>query len=318
MLPDVRPDRRVLTRLLLMTSAALLLLLHLYEPPTSGLWAQTFFNSMHVPVFGAVALSLYFATATKADWGFPQRVATVLVIVFVLSILSEAAQIPGPRDASVQDLVSDWLGAAAVLFFARAFGTDKAISRGGRVTYALIGTAVLLFALSSLIGVSAAYIERGYQRPVLVSFDAHFGRYFRRTQHASLQLIGDPANAQKLAKITLNDGAWPGVTFHDIWPDWRSYSTLIIEFGLEGDAPLDVNVRVHDRKHRLGDQPYGDRFNRSLTLRQSRYTMRIPLEDIRDAPKGRQMNLSQIDGIVIFCSSKNVGRSFQLLEIRLE
>lgn len=318
MLPDARPDRGVLTRLLLMTSAALLLLLHLYEPSTSGLWTQTFFNSMHVPVFGIVALSLYVATAIKANWGFPQRVGTVLVIVFVLSILSEAAQIPGPRDASVRDLVSDWLGAIAVLLLAHAFCADKAVGRSRRITSALIGASVLLVALSSLIGVSAAYIERGYQRPVLVSFDAHFGQYFRRTQHASLQLIDDPANAKIIGKITLDDGAWPGIIFHDVWPDWRSYSTLIVMFRLDGNEPLEVNIRVHDRDHRLGDQPYDDRFNRAVVLRPGDHTVHIPLEDIRDAPRQRQMDLSQIDGIVIFCSAKDEGRTFELLEIRLE
>ena len=318
MLPDARPDNGVPAKLLLISSAALLLLLHLYQPANTGLWAQTFFNSMHVPVFGIVAISLYVATATKARWSFLKRAAIVLAMVFVLSLLSEAAQIPGPRDASVKDLISDWLGAIAALFFVHAFAADKTLSRGRRIASALIGTAVLLVALSSLIGVSAAYLERGYQRPVLVSFDAHFGRYFRRTQNASLQLIRDTADARQIGQITLHDGAWPGIIFHDIWPDWRSYSTLIIEFGLAGDAPLDVHVRVHDREHKLGDQSYDDRFNQTITLQPGRHTLRIPLKDIRNAPGNRSMDMSHINGIVIFCSAKNAGRAFQLLEIRLE
>ena len=115
MAPGAPPNNRVLARLLLAISAGLLLLLHLYEPPAAGLWTQTLFNSMHVPVFGIVALSLYVATGIWANWGLAQRAIGVCIAALALSILSETAQIPGPRDASVKDLISDWLGAAAAL-----------------------------------------------------------------------------------------------------------------------------------------------------------------------------------------------------------
>jgi len=149
---------------------------------------------------------------------------------FALGILSEAAQIPGPRDASMQDLVSDWLGATAALLFALAFNSGGEIRRRSKIAAAFAGTVVLIFALSSIIVVSVAYAERSHQYPVLVSFSARFGHYFRRTQHASLVVRRDEKYGQLSGQITLNEGAWPGIIFHDIWPDWRDYSALLVEF----------------------------------------------------------------------------------------
>jgi len=318
MLPDTQPNIGIWAKLLLFGSAALLLLLHLFEPNTVGLWPQVFYNSLHVPVFGIVALSIYAATAARVKWNFRKRVLITFAAVFALSILSEAAQIPGPRDASMQDLVSDWLGATAALLFALAFNSGGQVRRRIKFVAAFAGTAVLIFALSSLIVVSVAYAERSYQHPVLVSFSARFGHYFRRTQHASLVVLRDEKYGQFTGQITLNEGAWPGIIFHDIWPDWRDYSALLVEFQLDGDKLLDVNIRIHDQDHRLGDQPYDDRFNKAIRLLPGHNTLLIPLEEIRDAPAKRKMDLSQIDEIVIFGTRNEAGRVFQLLEIRLQ
>ena len=294
------------------------MLLHFYAPAPSGLWTQILLESLHVPVFGIVALSLFVATGSRRDWGPLQRAAVALAVAIALAVLSEGAQISGPRDASIEDLVSDWLGAGAALLFALALSRRHPFLPATRVGFTLAGLASCLIALWPLISVSAAYLERNLQQPMLISFDHHFGKTFRRAQHTTLDLRHDPTTGKTTGIITLEEGAWPGLIFHDVWPDWRDYSTLVVELGLEGDAPLEINIRVHDHVHKLGDQPYNDRFNLSYELQPGRHTLRIPLEQIHNAPKGRRMDLSQIEGIVVFCSSEHAGRQFQLLEMRLE
>lgn len=304
--------------MLLAFSGGLLLLLHFYAPAPSGLWTQILLESLHVPVFGIVALSLFVATGSRRDWGPAQRTAVACAAAIALAVLSEGAQISGPRDASIEDLVSDCLGAGAALLFALALSRRHPFRPITRIGFTLAGLASCLIALWPLISVSAAYLERNLQQPVLISFDHRFGKTFRRTQHATLDLRHDPATRKTTGIITLEEGAWPGLIFHDLWPDWRDYSTLVVELGLEENTPLEINIRVHDHVHKLGDQPYNDRFNLSYELQPGRHTLRIPLEQIRDAPKGRKMDLSQIEGIVVFCSAEHAGRQFQFLEMRLE
>ncbi len=279
---------------------------------------ETLFESMHVVIFGVLALTLFIATGLRREWGLVQRVAAVCAAIIVLSLLSEGAQIPGPRDASFEDLVADWLGASVSLFFALSFSSRPRIRPAARIALALAGLTTGLVGLWPIITVSAAYLERNLQRPVIVSFDSRFGQTFWRTQHATLQLSPEQATGKTAATITLGQGTWPALIFTNIWPDWREYSTLVVDLGLDGTTALKVNIRVHDRAHKFSEQLFSDRFNLAYELRPGRHTLRIPLGQIRDGPKGRQMDLSQIEGIVIFCSSGHAGRQFELLELRLE
>jgi hypothetical protein len=315
---SIKPGKQLLAISMLGIVIALVLVIHLASPPASGLWLQTFANSVHVPFFGAIALSLFVFTGTMQNLDLGRRILISIGAAFLLGALSELAQIPGPRDASVEDLLSDWLGAAGTVLFAAAFSRSTTSNVGLRRFAAIFGLSLLLIALWPLIRISAAYLERNYRVPSIATFDSRFGRRFILAQHTSLQIIETAPSGRKIANVNLLKGAWPGLVFHDIWPDWREYSTLVIEFGMPEATPLDLNVRVHDRVHRQSNQAHSDRFNMEYELQPGLQTLRIPLARIQKAPAGRKMDLSQIEGIVIFCSAKNAGRSFQLMSIRLE
>jgi len=318
MAPFTDTSRQVRVLLSLAISAGLLLSLHFSAPRVTGLWWLTLFNSLHVVVFAVVALSIFVSMKAFTSMTSAQNAIVAGVTTIVLSFMSEAAQIPGPRDASIVDLLFDAGGAIGTLLVAFAACSVTSASRNSRVVSGIAGTSILLAPLSPLVSVSAAYIERNARKPVLVSFDSHFVRTFLRTQNATLEVLVHPPVNQKIGQVSLHNGVWPGLIIHDIWPDWRPYSMLIIDLALAGEEPLDINVRVHDRLHKQGDHLYSDRFNMTNVMQPGRHTLRIPLEKIRHAPKERPMDLSHIDGIVIFCSQKDAGRQFELLEIRLE
>ena len=161
-------------------------------------------------------------------------------------------------------------------------------------------------------------MERRLRLPTLASFDSYLGNRFMRLQNAKIEISPAPDGGGSRAKIGLRKNAWPGVEFHDIWPDWSSYTTLVVELEAIGAEPLQLNIRAHDRHHRTGDQPYSDRFNRRLTLLPVPQVVRIQLADIASAPKGRRMNLTQMQSVMIFGSKEAQGRQFWLSEIRLE
>ena len=294
----------------------LLLVIHLATPSRSGLWLQTFYDSMHVLVFGVIAVCTLFAT--PLHWSRRKRLLTVFVTVFVLSTLSEIAQIPTGRDASFNDLLADWFGAAGFIAVAIVFSTSISVPKGRGRYLIILGIALIVWPLLPLAKVSAAYLERGQLLPELTSFDSRFGDMFFYVQNAEFRKIRRSASASSSAEVSLGDGPWPGIIFHDVWPNWELYSALVVEIENPEAESLLVNVRVHDRAHKLGDQPHGDRFNISYELQQGRHTLRVPLEEIRNAPRDRQMDLSQIEGIVVFCSAGHTGRKFQLVKIRLE
>lgn len=300
------------------TVLALLLALHLIRPVAGGLWLQTFYEFLHVPVFGIAALALFAATGAMSDTRLRRRVGITAAAIFVLSILSEAAQIPGPRHASLHDLVSNWLGAAAFLMLAVGAISWEGLEASVRVSCALVGAAMLMLASADILTVSAAYLERNARLPVLHSFDAALGRYFVRQQNATLEIHRDGDDGRTWGRVMLKDGAWPGLVFHDLWPDWRGYDALVLDLRSDGELPVGVNIRVHDRRHVARHQPYSDRFNYQVSLQRGSHVIRIPLDEIEQAPKSRSMDMDQIAGLVIFSTRLDAGRSWSVSEIRLE
>ncbi len=295
---------------------ALLMVIHFATPSRGGLWLQTFYDSMHVLFFGVIAVCTLLAT--PLHWSRRKRLLTVLVAALALSTLSEAAQIPTERDASFIDLLADWFGAAGFIAVAIVFSASISIPKGRGRYLILVGIALVAWPLLPLAKVSAAYLERSQLLPELTSFDSRFGDMFFYVQNAELRKFRRSGETTFSAEVSLGDGPWPGIIFHDLWPNWAPYSALTIEIENPGAESLPVNIRVHDRAHRSGAQPYSDRFNRSIDLAPGTQTILISLSEIENAPAERQMNMREIDGLVVFCTQQESGESFILHRIRLE
>lgn len=303
------------TILLCSLVVALMLAVQFAAPAPGGAWLRTLYDSLHVPVFGVVAICIFYLT--PANWGSGKRIVATLGAVSGLGLLSELAQIPTDRDASVNDLVADWLGAAGFVCLALGFARNVSISGGRRLLLALLGIAFITPPLLPLARVSAAYVVRVQSLPALIRFDSRFATVFFRLQNARLIPHSNDASAAASVNIQLGDGPWPGILFSDLWPNWEPYETLVIAIENPESDELPINLRVHDREHRK-EQRYRDRFNRTIELAPGRHMVRISLSDIQEAPDGRHMNLSEIDGLVIFATRQEAGRRFILYEIRLE
>lgn len=296
--------------------AIVLLLIQYGRPPPGGLWMATLYESMHVPLFGVIALCVI--VITPARWQRRKRLLTIGVVVLALSLLSEAAQIPTDRDASMEDLVADWLGATAFSLVAVAFAPSFRLDTRWRKYLVPLGLILLVWSLWPLVKVSAAYVERSQNLPELVDFDGSFSRTFMRIQNATLVALPTSASGDTSALVTLNDGPWPGVVLHDLYPEWSRYEELVIELENLQELSLRLNLRVDDDEHRFGEQRYSDRYNLRFELEPGAMTLRIPLADIKNGPADRQMDLSAIDGLVLFAAQSEAGRSFVIHSIRLE
>ncbi|MGB5630245.1 MAG: hypothetical protein WBM57_12805 [Woeseiaceae bacterium] len=270
---------------------------------------------MHVPVFGLIALSLYRIASQRLVW--PKSVVVAFVGACAFGLLSELAQIGTSRDASLGDFVADCLGAAGFLAIYLALWPPLATSGSRRFFNAGAGALILGFALAPLMHVSAAYVERNLQRPVIANFDGMFGRQLIRIQHADYQVVPASADEPTFARLTLGSGPWPGIAFHDLWNDWTQYENLVVSLAIEGTDDLDLGLRVHDLKHRE-TKTFVDRYNRTFHLGPGEHELRIPLSDLQAAPRGRSMNLREIDELIIFSDASNAGRSFRIYGIRLE
>jgi hypothetical protein len=307
---------KVNTRNVLISSIVLTLLLaiHFVTPTPGGLWLRTFYDSMHIPIFGMIAVGILYMT--PKGWGSRQRFFSSLAIVALLAMISELAQVPTARDASLRDFASDILGGIGFMCIAMGLSPGFHALREGRSYLVLIGMASLAFPLAPLVAASASYVERAQSLPSLIRFDSRLSELRFKMRSAELIRMKEPTSGDVSAVILLGDGQWPGISLTDIWPDWEAYEALIIEIENPEVTNLPISIRIHDRGHR-NNQTYNDRFNRRFDLVPGRQTFQIDLGEIRDAPVGRKMNMAEIDGLVLFTTRKQAGRRFVLHELRL-
>lgn len=123
------------------------------------------------------------------------------------------------------------------------------------------------------------------------------------------------AHGQVCLAVRLGTARYSGTGTRRIPHDWRGYDTLA--FALHNPRPdtLKLTLRINDRRH---DQRYEDRFNRRLLARPGWTRVRIPLADVRDAPRDRAMDMSDIFQLGIFATRLPAPRTIHLDHVRLQ
>jgi hypothetical protein len=287
----------VLNRSTVVAASASLLALALLQLPLplgGSLWAQTFENAAHAPLFALLAAVLLVTRYTRPAASTPtlRGYAAIALTTVAIGAVTEIAQWFTGRDASWIDLGNDGLGAIAALAF-MAWRRREPFVAAGTTRHA-----ALLLALLALVPVAlplvfsaAAYWQRSAQLPLLWQVRSTPDRYFV-SRHSNSIAIDEP------------------------YPDWRGYRELVIEIHNPGAQSVAVTVRVHDARH---NNQFSDRYNRTFVLPpMQRTTLRMALTDIERAPDGRAMDMAHIAGVIVFADGATPESAFRLLVVRLE
>jgi hypothetical protein len=306
------PTDKTRKYVLIATVAVLLSSLLVYRPPAAGLWWQALFEWLHVPVFGLIAITLL--ALTPVSWTWWQRFGAAFAGSIALAFLTEAAQIPMARSASMKDIVSDLAGAVSFLLAAAAFRLRFAAA----LPALLISLAIVYWSALPLISASWAIRDRDARFPVLFTGDVNGSSDFVSGRNVRMETRWDRDSGRLYTRTVFLPGQAPSMKFLELSPDWRGHTVLKLFVEVESDAPIIVTIRVHDRAHRRGNQPYSDRFNRRVTLDHGFNVVNLPLSEIENAPQGRTMDMSRIETLVVFSSAVEAERVLNFYELRLE
>jgi VanZ family protein len=306
-----REDRKRTAALVRLTLLAVLLAVPiLVKEPDQTLYWRAFFNAGHAALFGFAALLV--ASLLKLIPGVAgevQRFVQAIVVTLVLAAASELLQLLEPtRDASAADFLRDAAGATAFLLLRVAVAAPgvKVRSRpapGVRVASGLLAVSLLLVVAVPFLLVVDTYVERDRSFPTLFRLDgSRRERPFVSTGDAelvpkSMAPAGLAPTSGPLALLSLKAGVYPGLVLDEPYPDWRGFSRLVFTAYSDADTPLALTIRIHDAWH---DQRYEDRFNKTIVITRGEHQIAIPLDEIRRAPQGREMDSRQVRGIVIF------------------
>jgi hypothetical protein len=116
-------------------------------------------------------------------------------------------------------------------------------------------------------------------------------------------------------EISLTTDRYSGFSLNDFPRDWSGYKG--VKLSLINHEPNNIlfTCRIHDWGHH---QDYEDRFNKLYTVLPGEFIIEINLEDVRNAPKGRNMDLTIIGGLICFTSDLVEPQTITLKEISLD
>jgi hypothetical protein len=289
-----------------------------------GLWIRTLHNFAHGPIFGCVAL-LGLLGSRDLRWfsSVPAGLRYAIAFAFAagLGAATELAQVPTGRDASWSDLGQDLLGAGTFLLLFATFDTAARMTRATRAITLVLGLLALALLLSPLISSGIDYARRARGFPVIADFTRGIGIGFISTRFTSIDVLpfadmAPRSDRHRAMRIRFLSGTYPGIEFTEPPPDWRGYNTLVLDVANSEASQLDFVVRIDDEMH---NGKSADRYNHTFHVpARSRASVKIPLSDVKSAPRTREFDLSRVDRIIIFRSKSSRVETMYLIGMRLE
>ena len=239
-----------------------------------------------------------------------------------IGVLSEAAQIPGPRDAEIMDLIIDATGIFGALSVVAIF--DVAIraqlTANQRWIMALLSMLAMTATISPTLWYAYALTARHQALPSLLSFEHAWERVnISQSSHRRVELIASPkdwpTSGQRVAQVAESRRRGDLLSLHP-YPNWLDYTS--VSFLAASTTETTHQVRVTIRDMRPNQESHSNRFKTSILVgpQPVRYTIR--LDDIRDTSVDRIFDLAHIDSIILRAS--NPGDDVKVLvdDFRLE
>jgi len=296
--------------LLLLLAIALVLLGTVWTPIAgNGRWTDIVLTTGHGIAFAlTAALTALVLAGSKLAGAWPiwLHYAVALVFTGLLGFGTEILQLWLPRDANLEDLRTDLLGAWTGLAAFAVF--DTRLRTLGRIGSPLSGLIPFFVLAVPFVTCIQAYARRSATFPVLADYRESFDDYFLQAQgtsraHDLMPEAWAGYSGEQAMRISFGAVTWPGLHFAEPAPDWRGYETLALDVTNPNTEALPLSIRIHDRSH---DNQYSDRFNAQIELEPlERSVVRLPVIDIARAPRNRNLDIDEISGLILFVSGNS-------------
>lgn len=273
--------------------------------------AKAIWNLGHLVFFAALPLLIYSFSSVQKRKAIVQ-IVFLLAITIGLGAAVEMLQYGLSRSADLADIYRNLLGVMiAIVFF---LPTRNFVSG---VWQLMLKIAVIVLVAIQLVPVAIALTDEQQARssfPVLCDFETAF----QLSRWESSAVIGietiDYLTGNRAMSVHLTTAQFSGANLLYFPGEWGSYEWLEFNVFNPSTEPLAITCRIHDKKH---TQMYPDRFNKSYAIAPGWNDITINLEEVRQAPNNRRMELSQISGLGIFSSSLLQPRKIFIDDLRL-
>ncbi len=222
-------------------------------------------------------------------------------------VTTEALQLLVGRDFEFGDIANDIVGGYAGFLLARLFlivqqkdASQKLASLFytlGFIVLAAIGARAVIITLVDQQNIRSSF-------PILSDFESAFE--LKRWDNRSATIsISDSCirSGDGSMKVDFLADKYPDITLKDFARDWSNYKSIKFSLYNSEAAPIKMIFKVYDDNHLLNGYKYSDRFNQKITLKPGWNDFSFLLEQIKNTPKTRKMDLTSISSLSLFMVS---------------
>ncbi len=295
-----------LGRTTLLTALLVLLLVDLPGQALQARWFHHLSTVAHAALFAAIAWFVLHDERMDQH-GVGKKIAIVLALTLIVGSIIEGLQTLTGRWASLGDLGADLAGAGAVAIMV-APRTDHNWPRLRLPAQLLAICLVTLVLLQPGIFVWTELSLRS-AFPTLSDLEGRFEE--RRWSGGSVdsKVVRQGRHALRF-DLTTDQYSGPALTH--LARDWRGYRAFRVSIFNDSNTPLPLTLSILDREHRRRGSPYNDRYNSEHLLHSGWNDMEIDIHAIANAPRGRTMDLGDIEQIYFVASKLATPRTIYL------
>lgn len=253
-------------------------------------------NLGHIVLFGLIVFFLNHYWVYYQNNSNIKRFIIVFILTGVLSIVIESYQyIFTNGTPDMIDIRRNFVG--AMLGFICAISMKKKY-----FLFFLRGLIVLIVLLEMLpLSIVLADEFQALRKfPVLSDFESDLELSRWSGDEPFFRSIDKAIHGNSALYITFGTSKYSGVSLKYFPGDWTNYQYLKFNIYYPDADTLYFICRIHDEQHTKGAQNYHDRFNRRFFLIHGWNEISIPLDDVKNAPGNRRMDMSKIQGMAIF------------------
>ena len=281
----------------------------------------------HVVVFGIISVVAFAFGRARGISSFYNYTQAALVGV-ICGIGIEAIQYPlAERDASLGDVGRDSLGVLIGLLAVGglvSFRTATKRSWRWRVPLLVAAGGLFLFGVSPVLECLVAQRRRDRSMPIVMNTESFWWERYLSANDADWWLEQTPSDwphdpdGQVCHVAFYPTQDYPSIHLREPANDWSAGTAFTFEIYSPEKEPVALELRLNDVQHDQTGDDYYDRFNRVVQITPGHNKISIPISEIKNAPKTREMDMTQICGLFWFLPRPTVETHLLFDNVRLE
>jgi len=249
----------------------------------------------HVLLF-FVLVTLLLRSPFLLDKSLAIRILVTLVIIMPFAVGIELVQLQTHRTSELSDIRRDLVGAfLGYLYVFRQSWFYNAM----RLPMVAVALALCAFELTPL--TRSLIDEVNIHRDKAALSNLEFAFEDQRWIGNSSRFVSEEfvREGESSLRVDLNTDEYSGVFLRYMNRDWREREKLHFSIYYPDNDNLLLHIRISDYLH-VGNNSYHDRYNKEIVLRNGWNNVEIPIEDIKNAPRDRFIDIGNIESVGMF------------------